>query len=68
MNSKYWSNDQKGSTTSDPYDIKKFKAAGTKKKYEKSKPKKNNIPDPKLTGRIIDLSFFVKPGIRYNKS
>ena len=29
---KYWSNDQSGSTTSEPYEIKNFKAAGTRKK------------------------------------
>ena len=41
IKSKYWSNDQKGSTTSEPYEIKKFKAAGTRKKYENPKPTKN---------------------------
>ena len=34
--SKYWLKDQKGSTISEPYEIKKFKAAGTRKKYEKN--------------------------------
>ena len=32
IKSKYWSNDQNGSTTSEPYDIKNLKAAGTRKK------------------------------------
>jgi hypothetical protein len=56
--SKYWSKDQKGSTTSEPYEMKNLKAAGTSKKYEKINPIKNSIPDPKLTGKIISLSFF----------
>jgi hypothetical protein len=32
IKSKYWSNDQKGSTISAPYEIKNLKAAGTRKK------------------------------------
>ena len=68
IKSKYWSKDQNGSTTSEPYEIKNFNAAGTKKKQEKIKPQKNRIPEPKLTGSIILRSVFVKPGIKYSKS
>ena len=64
IKSKYWSKDQKGSTTSDPYEIKNFKAAGTRKKYEKINPQKNKIPDPKLTGKMTSRSVFVSPGIK----
>ena len=64
--SKYWSKDQKGSTTSEPYEIKNLSAAGTRKKYEKTNPIKKSIPDPRLTGKTISLSFFVNPGIRYS--
>ena len=48
--------------------VKNFKAAGTKKKQEKINPKMNNTPEPKLTGKTISRSFFVRPGIRYNNN
>ena len=66
--SKYWLKDQKGSTISEPYEIKKFKAAGTRKKYEKNNPRKKSIPDPKLIGKIMLRSFCVSPGIKYNNN
>ena len=42
--------------------MKKLRAAGTRKKYEKSSPTPNKIPEPSVIGRSIFLSFFVIPG------
>ena len=54
--------DHVGSTISAPKLIKKFIAAGTNIHQEKSKPRKNNKPDPKTAGKIRFFSFLVKPG------
>ena len=64
---KYWSKDQNGSTTSDPYAIKNFSAAGTRKRYEKISPIPNNIPEPSVMGNIMSRSRFVIPGKTYTK-
>jgi len=51
-----------GSTISAPKFIKKLIAAGTNIHQEKSKPIKNNKPDPKTAGKIRLFSCFVNPG------